>query len=86
MRGAIPPLPNTPSECDAYGEQRNMYKILIGREPLGRHGSYCQDNIKINVTVPNFIVMKRFLCTKDPESYAIGSIVTGRASYARQVK
>jgi hypothetical protein len=26
------------------------------------------------------------VCTKDPESYADGSVATGRASHARQIK
>jgi hypothetical protein len=34
----------------------------------------------------HFIVVVGFECSRDPESYAGGSVATGRATHAEQVK
>jgi hypothetical protein len=36
--------------------------------------------------VPQLIVGRRFVCTKETESHAGGSVTTGRASHSGQVK
>jgi hypothetical protein len=33
--------------CSTHGEKRNMYRILIGKRPLGRTKRMWEDNIKI---------------------------------------
>jgi hypothetical protein len=40
----------------------------------------------ISFVVPYLTVVRRFVCTKDLESYAGGSVATGRAFRAGQVK
>jgi len=49
-----------------------------------------QNNIKIDIKPPHWclhlIVVRRFEYAGDPESYTSGSVATGRASLAGQVK
>jgi hypothetical protein len=57
------------------GEQHEALKQILDRYPTGHHW-WCL----------HLIVMVEFECSWDPESFAGGSVATGRGTHAGQVK
>jgi hypothetical protein len=79
--------PKNPGQFNPSQSFHRGVLLFIQIRPYKHVGIYDSDNLpKPRFWYPYFVVVARLAWSNDPESYAGGSVATGRASQAGQVE